>query len=189
MDEKNNLSFKESRILHVTASILIVTFLCSAVPEWYTPQFIMNGVVSIILIIIIVLAWRLVELKARYFSIQSYCLLFSLSFLFAQPIIKYFWQAGNSSWIFLLGIWIAGFVITTFLKENLFQAFSKTFENRFSVAFHIVVFICITVGPLLIILGNANDFNQNISYGLVLYLFSALLQIMLPEFLKHPKDI
>ncbi|MGE6756306.1 hypothetical protein ACQKFO_23225 [Rossellomorea sp. NPDC071047] len=189
MDERNNLSFKESRILHVTVSIIIVTFLFSALPEWYTPQFIMNSVVSSILVIIIVVSWRLVELKVRYFSIQSYCLVFSLSFLFAQPLIKYFWQEGNSIWFFLLGIWVAGFIITTLLKENIFQAFSKTFENRFSVAFHIVVFICITAGPMFIIIGTANDYNKNISYGSVLYLMSALLQITLPAFLKHPKAI
>jgi hypothetical protein len=189
LDEKNNLSFKESRITHVAVSIIIVTFLFSALPEWHTPQFIMNSVVSIILLCVIVAAWKLIELKTRYFSIQSYCLVFSLSFLFAQPLIKYFWQEGNSIWLFLLGIWVGGFVITTFLKENIFQAFSKTFENRFSVAFHIVVFICITVGPMLIIFGNASDFNKNISYGLVLYLFSVLLQVTLPAFLKHPKDI
>ncbi|MEI5909625.1 hypothetical protein WAK64_21740 [Bacillus spongiae] len=197
MDEKNNHSFKE--ILQIIFIIVFITFLSSALPEWYIPQFIMNSVVSSILIIIIVVAWKLgelvelVELKVKYFFIQGYCLLFSLSFLFAQPIIKYFWQEGNSSWVLLLVIWIVGFVITTFLKENIFQAFSKTFENRFSVALHIVVFICIIVGPLLIIIGNSNNFYifyQNIPY-LVLYLFSALLQmaLTLPASLKHLKDI
>jgi hypothetical protein len=63
---------------------MIVTFLFSALPEWNTPQFIMNSVVSSILVIIMVVSWRLVELKVRYFSIQSYCLVFV--FPFCLPI-------------------------------------------------------------------------------------------------------
>lgn len=187
--EKNDLSFKDSRILHVAVSIVIVTFLFSALPEWSTPQFKVNAVISFILMMVIVVSWKTVELKVRYFSIQSYCLIFCLSHLFAQPIIKYFWQKDNTAWIYFASCWIVGFILLHFFREGLFQAFSKIYESKFSSGYHIVVFSFLLLVPLSIGVVKAKDLNSSIGYGILLYIGSILLLMTLPAFLKKPEDI
>ncbi|MEL3973647.1 hypothetical protein AAEO50_15260 [Rossellomorea oryzaecorticis] len=187
--EKNDLSFKESRILHVALSIVIVTFLFSALPEWSAPQFKVNAVISFLLMMVIVVSWKAVELKVRYFSIQSYCLIFCLSHLSAQPIIKYFWQEGNSAWIYFASCWIVGFIILHFFREGLFQAFSKIYESKFSIGYHIVVFSFLLLVPIIVTIITVNELNINIGYGMVLYVLSIILLVTLPAFLKRPEEI
>ncbi|XXM72023.1 hypothetical protein ACQ0QQ_20500 [Lysinibacillus sphaericus] len=187
--EKNDLSFKDSRILHVAVSIVIVTFLFSALPEWSAPQFKVNAVISFLLLMVIVVSWKTVELKVRYFSIQSYCLVFCLSHLFAQPIIKYLWQEGNSAWIYFALCWVVGFILMHFFREGLFQAFSKHYESKFSIGYHLAVFSLLLLVPVIITIIKFKALNISIGYGIVLYVLSILLLVALPAFLKSPEKI
>lgn len=193
MDEINDLTFKESRLVHTSLTIVIVTLMFSALPEWSTFFFYMNAIVAAGAISVSVFSWKRTELKKRYFSVLSYALLFTMSFMGAQPILRVAWGEGNSLWIYLGAIWVIAFIVTTFLKESIFQAFSNTFENRFSISFHIGVLLLILAAPVLIILTNTDDlYSQNTQFymfGAFLYICSMLLLIMLPAFLKHPKDI
>jgi hypothetical protein len=193
LDEKNDVTFKESRLLHTSFSILIVTFLFSALPEWSNLFFVINATVAIGAIAASVISWKRTELKRRYFSILSYGLLFCLSFMSVQPILRVAWEQGSSIWIYLGLVWVVTFVVTTFMKESIFQAFSNTYESRFSISFHIVVLMFILVTPFVIILTNIDDLHSQTTqfymFGILLYVFSVLFLIILPALLKHPKDI
>jgi hypothetical protein len=193
VDEINDLTFKESRLVHTSLTIVIVTLMFSALPEWSTFFFYMNVVVAAGAISVSVISWKRTELKKRYFSVLSYALLFSLSFIGAQPILRVAWGEGNSLWFYLGAIWVITFFVTTYMRENIFQAFSNTFESRFSISFHIVVLLLILATPIVIVLANMNNlYSQNTQFylfGALLYICSILLLIMLPAFLKHPKEI
>ncbi|MGF2614326.1 hypothetical protein FZC84_19480 [Rossellomorea vietnamensis] len=95
--------------------------------------------------------------------------------------------------MYLGGLWILTLVVTTFMKENIFQAFSKTFENRFSIAFHLVVLVLIILTPVAVITANSMGYDgggsQMFIFGSITYIFSIVLLVVLPAFLKHPKDI
>jgi hypothetical protein len=193
VDEKNNLTFKQSKIMHGTITIIMITFLFSALPEWSITFFMVNAGVGILAICIMLISWKRTKLEKRYFSLSSYCLLFALSFMSVQPILRVAWGEGNNSWIYLGLIWLITFIVTTLMKENIFRAFSNKLESRFSIAFHIVVVVFILLTPIVIVLANFDDlYNQDTQFylfGAVLYVCSMLFLIMLPAFLKHPKDI
>ncbi|RIW29357.1 hypothetical protein D3H55_19025 [Bacillus salacetis] len=193
MGEKNNTPFKESKLIPSAATYVILAFLFSAVPEWSKTIFIMNSIVAGTALLITVIYWKVAEYKRRYFSVASYCLLFTISFTSVQPVLRVSWAEGNSLWMYLGFLWIVTFMVTHILKEGIFQAFSKTFESRFSISFHIVLFGVLFTAPIVIFLTNLESiFNQNTQFfllGMLLYVISLFLLIMLPALLKHPKDI
>jgi hypothetical protein len=193
LNEPNNLSFKESRIPASILTIAITAFLSSTIPSWSWLFFGLNCTVLIIAFLIVMVAWKRCELEKRYFSILSYCLLFSVAFMGAQPILRVSWESGGMGWMYLGGLWILTFAVTTFMKENIFQAFSKTFENRFSIAFHLIVLVLILLTPVAVITANSMDYDgggsQMFIFGSITYVFSVVLLVVLPAFLKHPKDI
>jgi hypothetical protein len=193
LDEKNNLSFKESRIPISILTIIISAFLSSAIPTWSGLFFGINCTVLVGVFIIVMVTWKRTVLEKRYFSILSYCLLFSLAFMGAQPILRVSWESEGISWLYLGVLWILTYVITTFMKENIFQVFSHTFENRFSITFHLIVLLLILLTPGVIIIGNVMKFKggdtQMFIFGAVTYVFSIVLLMIMPALLKHPKDI
>lgn len=189
MNERNDLTFKESKILNGMVIILVMTLIYSAVPEWQVERFIFNVAVATVLTIIIFYTWKKTAYKKRHFSILSYCFILHTAICTAQPIIVHFWSEESPVWVYLTVVWIAGFVITHSMKEGLFQAFSNAHENRFSIYFHLFLSICLYASPIFVMISGLREVDQAITFGSVSYLFSIIAQITLPAFLKHPRDI
>lgn len=195
MDKQKRLPLKESKLGSAFFMIYFCAFLASALPDWSWDYGFVNISLGTILYLLIIGSWVRKDNSKQFFSIMSYCVFFTMAFVFSQPIVRLMLIAESKMWVVLIILWIGIFIFTTMMKDKIFKSFSNPGKTKASIALHLFMLFLIVITPILIFVGSflLQQFTElNATFvicGILLYVLSLILLVILPGFLKKPEDI
>ncbi|MGV3464070.1 MAG: hypothetical protein ACO1OT_02110 [Heyndrickxia sp.] len=193
--DNNRLAFKESKLISATLFCLFFALLFSALPKWNTSVWILNMFIAIIWILRIVIAWLTMKNSKRYFSIMSYGMIFTMSFVAPQPLIRLLIMGKSGLWIMIVAFWVLLFLFTTLSKKGIFKMFKDPFESKGGKLFHIILFIFVLIIPFVLILTTQSgrtimeQHTEFMGMGAILYILSLFGVFMMPAFLIKPEEV
>lgn len=129
-----------------------------------------------------------------FFNYELLCIIYD-GFCFSQPIVRLMLIAESKMWVVLIILWIGIFIFTTMMKDKIFESFSSPGKTKASIALHLFMLFLIIVTPILIFVGSflLQQFIELdatfVMCGILLYVISLVLLVILPGFLKKPEDI
>ncbi|TQE90695.1 hypothetical protein [Ureibacillus terrenus] len=188
--EKEKRLIKNFKVIITGIFFLGIILFFSAMPEWNTILFVINLVVAAFFV-----AWLFFVQKSnsninKYAFALLYALVFLISFIFPQFLIKLLLKIGTRLWLLLVAGWFIAFIVglAHFFRESKIgkKLYKNPFKNRKGLIFEffpltVAMIIAVIIISVLIIYGLislnelTNDRIKFIIEGLLLYIWSIIL--------------